>query len=156
MNVQIIDEHDSAADLDLLGRLAEGVLRGEGYRSGCMVDLTLVADRRMTEMNLRHRGRSGPTDVLALPLQVLEPTGGSPVRRRQDGPPLHLGDVVIAPDYVSRQSASGGWDYTEEMGLMVVHGILHLLGYRHDSDRHAGVMEERERRHLAREGLERR
>ena len=156
MSIQVIDEHHSPADLGLLGRLAEVVLKDEGYGSGCMVDVTLVADRRIEEMNLRYRGQSGPTDVLALPLQVLEPSRGTPVGRRRDGPPLHLGDVVIAPDYVSRQSVVQGWNFAEEMGLMVVHGVLHLLGYRHDSDREAGVMEERERRHLAREGLERR
>jgi len=155
MNVQVIDEQDSSVDLHLLGRLAEGVLKGEGYGSGCMVDVTLVADGRMTEMNFRHRGRSGPTDVLALPLQVLEPTGKAPVTGG-NSPPLHLGDVVIAPDYVRRQSNGDGRDFAEEMGLMVVHGVLHLLGYRHDSDGQAVIMEERERRHLAREGLTRR
>ncbi len=155
MNVQIVDEQDSSVDLHLLGRLAEAVLQGEGYGSGCMVDVTLVPDRRMKEMNLQHRGREGPTDVLALPLQVIDPTRSARAPRR-GGPPLHLGDVVIAPGYVSRQSDVGGWNFAEEMGLMVVHGVLHLLGYRHDSDRQAVVMENRERRVLAGEGLRRR
>ena len=155
MNVQIIDEQDSSVDLDLLGRLAGGVLAGEGYDRSCLVDVTLVPEERMAEMNIRHRGGSGPTDVLALPLQVIEP--GEGIRRDGEiGPPLHLGDVVIAPDYVSRQAAREGTRFSEEMGLMVVHGVLHLLGYTHDSDGDAEVMEQRERRHLAREGLRRR
>ncbi|MDE0231208.1 MAG: rRNA maturation RNase YbeY [bacterium] len=152
MSVQIIDEQDSLVDLGLLGRLAGGVLAGEGYGRRCLVDVTLVAEERMAEMNLRHRGNKGATDVLALPLQVIEP--GEGVRGGEESaPPLHLGDVVIAPDYVSRQAAREGTGFSEEMGLMVVHGVLHLLGYTHDSDRDAEVMERRERRHLAREGL---
>lgn len=155
MNVQIIDEQDCSADLDLLGRLAKAVLQGEGYDAGCMVDVTLVHDGRMMELNRRLRGQRGPTDVLALPLQAMTPTLPTPIRPQQ-GPPLHLGDVVIAPDYVSRQAAREGREFCEEMGLMVVHGVLHLLGYRHDSRREAVTMEERERRHLAGEGLKRR
>ena len=155
MNVQIIDEQDALVDLGLLGRLAGGVLSGEGYDRGCLVDVTLVAEERMADMNLRHRGNRGATDVLALPLQVIEPGERAPWHGER-GPPLHLGDVVIAPDYVSRQAAREGTRFSEEMGLMVVHGVLHLLGYSHDSDSDAEVMEERERRHLATEGLNRR
>lgn len=155
MNVQIIDEQDSSVDHGLLGRLAGGVLTGEGYGRGCLVDVTLVPEEQMAEMNYLHRGNRGPTDVLALPLQVIEPGEGSPAGGER-GPPLHLGDVVIAPDYVCRQAARVGTRFSEEMGLMVVHGVLHLLGYTHDSDGDAEVMEKRERRHLAREGLRRR
>lgn len=153
--MQIIDEQDASVDLGLLGRLAGGVLSGEGYPRGCLVDVTLVAEERMADMNLRHRGNRGVTDVLALPLQVIEPGERDP-SHGEGGPPLHLGDVVIAPDYVSRQAAREGTRFSEEMGLMVVHGVLHLLGYSHDSDSDAEVMEERERRHLATEGLKRR
>ena len=155
MNVQIIDDQDSSVDVGLLGRLAETVLAAEGYPSDCMVDVTLVADGRIAAMNSRHRGLEGPTDVLSLPLEVIEP-GVEVSSGDGGGPPLHLGDVVIAPDYVSRRAASGGRDFDEEMGLMVVHGILHLMGYRHDSDPQASIMEDRERRHLAAEGLRRR
>lgn len=155
MNVQIVDEQDSSVDLDLLVRLAGGVLAGEGYGRSCLVDVTLVPEERMAEMNFRHRGRRGATDVLALPLQLIDPGEKEPAGNG-GGPPLHLGDVVIAPDYVSRQAVREGTRFSEEMGLMVVHGVLHLLGYGHDSDADAEVMEERERRHLAGEGMRRR
>ena len=126
-------------DPDLLGRLVQAVLADEGFGGDCMVDVTLVADRRIREMNHRHRGRDAATDVLALPLQVLEPGVGGPPGRA-NGPPLHLGDVLVAPGYVSRQAARQGAGFSDEMGLMVVHGVLHLLGYRHDSDAEAEVM----------------
>ncbi|MXX46602.1 MAG: rRNA maturation RNase YbeY [Acidimicrobiia bacterium] len=155
MTVQIIDEQGSPVDHGLLGRLAGGVLAGEGYGRNCLVDVTLVPEGQMAEMNFRHRGYRGPTDVLAFPLQVMEP-GDGVAGGGESGPPLHLGDIVIAPDYVTRQAARVGTRLSEEMGLMVVHGVLHLLGYRHDSDSEAEVMEQRERRHLAREGLKRR
>lgn len=154
MNVQVIDEQDSLVDHGLLGRLAGGVLVGEGFGRNCLVDVTLVPEEQMAEMNFRHRGNRGPTDVLALPLQVIEPGEGVP-GGGEGGPPIHLGDVVIAPDYVNRQASRVGTRFSQEMALMVVHGVLHLLGYSHDSDRDAEVMEQRERRHLAREGLRR-
>lgn len=155
MNVRIICEQDSPVDTAVLGRLARVVLAAEGYDGNCMVDVTLVPDGRIAEMNRRHRRADGPTDVLAFPLQTLEPGGGRPPHS-PDGPPLHLGDVVVAPGFVSRRASGAGWDLMDEMGLMVVHGILHLLGHRHDSDPEAAVMEARERRHLAKEGLRRR
>ncbi len=155
MSVRIFDDQGSSVDVDLLRRLGRVVLAGEEYGDDCMADVTLVSDRRMEEMNRVHRRRGEVTDVLAFPLQVMDPHRGPPPGSA-NGPPLHLGDVVIAPHHVSRQAARSGWDYSEEMGLMVVHGLLHLMGYRHDSDRRAAVMEERERRHLAKEGLSRR
>ncbi len=155
MNVQIICEQDSPVDPVVLERLAQVVLAREGYGGNCLVDVTLVSDCRIAELNRCHRRQNRATDVLALPLQVIKPGVGEPVGSSR-GPPLHLGDVVIAPDYVRRQAARAGWDFSEEMGLMVVHGILHLLGYLHDSDSEAVAMEERERRHLAERGLKRR
>lgn len=155
MSVQIIDEQDSPVDRGMLQRLARMVLAAEGYGTDCMVDVTLVSDKRIKEMNRRHRRRGEVTDVLAFPLQDMEPGNGRPPGGANQ-PPLHLGDVVIAPGFVNGQAARAGWRYADEMGLMAVHGVLHLLGYRHDTDTEAAIMEEEERRHLATEGLQRR
>lgn len=155
MKIGIIDEQDLAVDPGLLRRLAQTVLVAEGYGSHCLVDVTLVPDTAITGMNHRHRGSNGATDVLAFPLQDLEPGSARP-SDGSNGPPLHLGDVVVAPGYVSRRAARAGWDFCAEMGLMVVHGVMHLLGYRHDSDSEAAIMERRERRYLAKQGLTRR
>jgi len=155
VSVRIFDDQGLSVDVDLLRRLGRVVLAGEGYGDGCMVDVTLVSDCRMEEMSLVHRRRREVTDVLAFPLQVLDPKHGRP-SHSANGPPLHLGDGVIAADYARGRADRSGWDYSHEMGLMVVHGLLHLMGYLHDSDSRSAVMEERERRHLAKEGLSRR
>jgi probable rRNA maturation factor len=74
--------------------------------------VALVDSERIRELNLEHRGRDEPTDVLSFPVD-------------EHGPPLgprELGDVVICPDH------------TEDLREAVVHGVLHLCGYDHESD----------------------
>ena len=73
----------------------------------------------------------------------------------QGGPPVNLGDVVIAPAYVTRSAEERGVDVENELGLMVVHGILHLLGWDHQDDSQAEDMERREAELLKRVGLRR-
>jgi len=87
--------------------------------------------------------RQGPTDVLAFPLEGLEP--GVPPEQIPNGPPVNLGDVVISPTYVREQARRADIRFDEEMELIVVHGLLHLLGYDHQEDEDAEVMETRER-----------
>jgi probable rRNA maturation factor len=81
--------------------------------------------------------------------------GGAPAAA-PGGPPLLVGDVVIAPDYVRRQAVEYGTGADDEMALMVAHGILHLLGYDHQEDVDAELMEGRERDILATQGRSRR
>jgi probable rRNA maturation factor len=73
-----------------------------------------------------------------------------------NGPPLSLGDVVIAPSYVQLQADDHDVTFEDEMALMVTHGILHLLGYDHTEDEDAERMEARERQLLALAGRTRR
>jgi probable rRNA maturation factor len=108
----------------------------------------------MAAYNERFLDRTGPTDVLAFPVEELLP-GVVPDHDPQ-GPPLMLGDVVVAPAYVRRQAQEYGVSYEDEMALMVIHGILHLLGYDHIDEDEAERMEERERRLLANVGRTRR
>jgi probable rRNA maturation factor len=72
------------------------------------------------------------------------------------GPPLVIGDVIVAPAYVSRQAAETDVGFDDEMALMVAHGILHLLGYDHIDDGDAELMERREGELLSMVGVERR
>jgi probable rRNA maturation factor len=108
----------------------------------------------MAAYNERFLDRSGPTDVLAFPVEELMP-GVIPDTDPQ-GPPLMLGDVIIAPGYVRQQAESNGAGFDDEMALMVTHGILHLLGYDHVDDEEAERMESRERELLAMVGKIRR
>lgn len=154
MSVYLADEQAERVDTVALRRLAEHVLAAEGYPPDADVTLLLVGDHEIAEYNARFLGREGPTDVLAFPLEHLRP-GEVPVVAG-DGPPLVIGDVVISPAYVRRQSAALRVPFEEELALMVVHGILHLLGYDHENDADADRMESREQELLAAVGMERR
>ena len=74
--------------------------------------IELVGEERIRELNRDHRGKDAPTDVLSFPIDGDEPVAG----------PRELGDVVICPDQ------------TEDMVEAVVHGVLHLCGYDHETD----------------------
>jgi len=83
--------------------------------------VSLIDDAEMEELHLRYLGEPGPTDVLSFPL---DPPGGGEE-------PRLLGDVVIAPSVAARNNPK---DPGGELRLLLVHGILHLLGYDHEED----------------------
>jgi probable rRNA maturation factor len=90
------------------------------------VAIELVDESRIAELNREHRGRDEPTDVLSFPVDESAPAAG----------PRELGDVVICPEH------------TEDLTEAVVHGVLHLCGYDHETD--AGEMLDLQRRVLER------
>lgn len=153
MNIFLADEQDEPLSTEPLRRLAELVLAEEELDKDTEVTLLFVNDDVIADYNERFMGRNGPTDVLAFPLEPAEP--GRPPKRQRGGPPINLGDVVIAPGYVSRAVTERGGDVDSELGLMVVHGILHLLGWDHQDDHQAEQMETRESDLLRRVGLQR-
>ncbi len=154
MSVFLADEQSETLDLPELRRLAEIVLGEEGYPDETQLTLLLVDDDEMTGYNRRFLERDGPTDVLAFPVEELLP--GLVPEHDPLGPPLLIGDVIIAPSYVRRQAVNHGVSFEDELSLMVTHGILHLLGYEHGNDEEAERMERRERDLLAKVGRERR
>lgn len=154
MTVFLADEQAASVAIDELHALAALVLREEGYPEEAEVTLLLVDESEMTSYNQRFLDRDGPTDVLAFPLEELIP--GLVPDIDANGPPLSLGDVVIAPSYVQLQADDHDVTFEDEMALMVTHGILHLLGYDHTEDEDAERMEARERQLLALAGRTRR
>lgn len=150
----LADEQTEQVGLSDLHSLAEIILKQEGFPDDVEVTLLLVSDSEMASYNERFLDREGPTDVLAFPLEELLPGVVPDVDTH--GPPLTLGDVVVAPAYVRRQAEALGVTFEDEMALMVTHGILHLLGYDHLDDEDAERMEGRERELLALVGRTRR
>ena len=152
--MNIIDEQSEQVDLDALVSIGERALSEEDVPSETELTVTLVSDDRIFELGREHLGKTGPTDVLSFPIEQLEP--GVPPAAIVGGPPPMIGDVVIAPAYVRTQAQEFGVTFEEEMALMLVHGILHLLGYDHVSEADAERMEDRERHILGLFGMERR
>lgn len=154
MSIFLADEQTQEVGLSDLRSLAQLVLSEEGFSDDVEVTLIFVSESEMAAYNERFLDREGPTDVLAFPVEDLMP-GVVPDIDPQ-GPPLMLGDVIIAPGYVRRQAERDGIGFEDEIALMVTHGILHLLGYDHVEDEDAERMEARERELLARAGKTRR
>ena len=123
--------------LDAFERLGAFVLRMEEAPDSIELSVALVGTEEIANLNERWRGKSGPTDVLSFGCD--EPCSANPDE------PITLGDVVIAPDVAQAQATELGTTVESELNLLLVHGVLHLLGYDHDSDDDAAVMQARER-----------
>ena len=154
-------DEQTAVAVDLLRwqKLAGDVLAAQGVRGGTELSIFFVTSHDMAELNLEHMGKEGPTDVLAFPIdggEVLEmvngPTGASlgpdrPAPDRGDLP-LLLGDVVICPSVAVEQAPRHAGTVDDELALLLVHGILHVLGNDHDNPEAEAAMHARERKHL--------
>lgn len=154
MSVFLADEQGEEIDLAGMRDLAELVISSEGYPKDTEVTLLFVDENEMSSYNERFLNRSGPTDVLAFPVEDLLP--GLAPDPDPGGPPLMIGDVIIAPAYVRRQADEFAVAFDDEMALMVTHGILHLMGYDHQADGDASAMESRETELLGLVGKKRR
>ncbi len=95
--------------------------------------LLFTGDREMTDLNRRYLGRSGSTDVISFPEAASGPVIGESVARP-------LGDIAVCLPRAARQAREYGHSFQDELGLLLVHGLLHLLGYDHELDQ--GEMEE--------------
>jgi probable rRNA maturation factor len=136
-------------------KLAEQVLDAEGVRGDAELSILFVDQRAMTDLNRRFHAHDGPTDVLAFPIDEEPTEGGRSPDSGGTGPgyappepadlPTLLGDVVICPAVATRNAADHAATYDDELALLIVHGILHLMGMDHDDDDEAEVMEARER-----------
>ncbi len=119
----IFIEIDSDAPDDIRKTLragAEAVLHQE-LAPQADLSLVLADDERLRALNLEFLGKDAPTDVLSFPSQEIDPE----TNRR------YLGDVIISVPQAARQARSGGHALEQELQLLVVHGVLHLLGHDH-------------------------
>jgi probable rRNA maturation factor len=121
-----VDEPDLVA-------LARSTLRGEGVERA-ELSVSFVDENEMADLHLRYVGEEGPTDVLSFPLDGDDGDGDERV----------LGDVVIAPAVAARNRPDAA---ESEVRLLLVHGILHLLGYDHEADDERARMWARQERY---------
>lgn len=142
MTVFFSDEQTEPADAESLRGFAELILELEGFPDSTELAVLLVEADQMAEYNRRFMGREGPTDVLAFPLEDLEP--GRPPKLTRDEPPVTLGDVFLCPVEAGHRARRERIAYDDFLYLLLAHGILHLMGYQHDDDDAAERMERRE------------
>jgi probable rRNA maturation factor len=125
----------------IASRALDGVLAATGRGGNARSELGLVFsdDTHVRRLNAGWRGKDKPTNVLSFP--AFPP--------RADGLPPMLGDVVLASETVAAEAQAEGKPLADHIAHLIVHGILHLIGYDHETDAGAEEMEGLERRILA-------
>jgi probable rRNA maturation factor len=150
VDVFAADEQSAApVELERWSALARSVLESRGIKGEAEVSLLFVDEEAIAALNLRFLERSGPTDVLAFPVEddpippgrFPDMGGTGPGTDIEDEPPLLLGDVVVCPAVAERNAKERSVAYDDEIALLVVHGLLHLLGMDHQVDAEAEAME---------------
>ena len=157
IDVFAADEQSAApVDLERWSSLARSVLESRGIKGNAEVSVLFVDEVAIAALNERFLDTPGPTDVLAFPVEddPLPPGrfpdmgGTGPGSDVDDEPPLLLGDVVVCPSVAERNAKDRAIRYDDEIALLVVHGLLHLLGMDHQVDAEAEAMEALERQLL--------
>ena len=122
-------------DQEAFGQRADDVLRAAGVPDA-ELSVALVDDAAIAELNAAYRAKSGPTDVLSFSL-----VEGDHANHRGQ----MLGDVVISVAVAERQAREIGHGLDEELLRLLIHGVLHLLGFDHEEAEEAREMQRRER-----------
>lgn len=140
LEVEVINETGAAVDEEAVARAALWVLEKEDVPGG-VVSLAFVEESAMAELNVRYRGGAEATDVLSFPGGGGDDLDWPEPEAEAESVP-YLGDVVICLAVAGRNAADDGIEPAEELRRLLVHGVLHLLGYDHERDQ--GEMRARE------------
>ncbi len=153
------EQEDYPVSVERWSALARSVLEAEGIVSETEVSLLFVDEVTIASLNERFLQKEGPTDVLSFPIEdEADRSGRSPDEggtgpgsiEADTGRLLLLGDVVICPAVAARNAVEHDVTLDDEIALLVVHGILHLLGMDHEVHEEAERMEQREQQLLSR------
>jgi probable rRNA maturation factor len=132
MSIEVLEEAGVDVDVRRLARLSRFVMDRMRVHPQAELCIKLVDEGTIAELNERWMEKEGATDVLAFPMDELRPGLAD-----QDPEEGVLGDLVLCPQVAEKQAAEArekgqaGYSTTDEVDLLTVHGILHLLGYDH-------------------------
>ena len=143
MSIEVLNESGLELDVRRLSRLARFVMEQMRVHPQAELCIKAVDEDTIAQLNDQWMEKDGPTDVLAFPMDELRP--GQVNEEPEEGV---LGDLVLCPAVAAQQARDAGHTTTDELDLLTVHGILHLLGYDH-----AEPEEEREMFELQRQLL---
>lgn len=121
IHLDIAKSYRSHIEHQLIENAALATLQHQKAPSEGEVSIVIVSDEQLRDLNSQFRGIDAPTDVLSFPSELTDPESGA----------AYLGDVVISYPRAEVQSQAGGHEIDEELQLLIVHGLLHLLGYDH-------------------------
>lgn len=124
MNIEITNLTDSNCEQERLVSVANHAMQQLGLHQECELSISLVDEDEMTALHVRWMDEPGSTDVLSFPMDEVRPNSAN------TGPGM-LGDIILCPDFAARQAAQLGHSLQQELELLTVHGVLHLVGYDH-------------------------
>lgn len=136
MSIEIVDESTSDIDDNGIVDVARFALAEMGINPLAELAILIVDIDHMSELNHRWMGGKGPTDVLSFPMDEAIP--GRPDGLEPTTPVL--GDLVLCPPVADRQAMEAGHSTAEEIQMLTVHGVLHILGYDHAEPEEAKEM----------------
>jgi len=159
MEIDVLIDEDLRGCLEesWLQGIAEQVLIAQGVSSSAELGLVIASQERVQQLNQSYLGRDEPTDVLAFSMLPAEGEIGAdfpPFVIPPDGM-LHLGEVIISYPQAIIQAREHQHSIKREIAILIIHGVLHLLGYEHDKPELERQMSAREAEILSYiEGLE--
>ena len=124
MNIELSDLTDSKCDLERLKSIAQFTILAQGVHPDSELNISLLDEDEMSALHLRWMQKDGPTDVLAFPMDEVKPNSATL------GPAM-LGDIALCPTYANKNALKVNSSLQNELELLTVHGVLHLLGYDH-------------------------
>ncbi len=144
LELDVAPELAGEVDRDLLERVVDATLASQGIRGPVELSIVVTDDAEIQELNREYRGKDCPTDVLSF--SQTEGPGCFPVPA---GAPRPLGDIVISYDRVRAQADEYGHSRRRELSYLTVHGLLHLLGFDHETESDREKMRREEEAALA-------
>jgi probable rRNA maturation factor len=122
MKIELMNESTYKCDEDRIKSLADFTLSKLGIHPDSELSIRLVNEDEITQLHIKWMDLSGPTDVLSFPMDEMKPNSAS------NGPGV-IGDIVLCPAFAEK---NGKQSLEDELELLTVHGVLHLLGYDHE------------------------
>lgn len=142
IGIVIDGQFREAVDEKCVGQLVVWILATEGVAEPYEVSLIFTDSETVQRLNRDYRGLDEPTDVLAFPL-LSQRDSDPPFTLPPDGV-THLGEVIISCPQASEQARQQGHSLERELAVLIIHGILHLLGYDHEEPDTERKMKEKE------------
>ena len=133
MIIEISNLTKADCDEARLESVASFAMQSLGIHRDSELSISLVDEDEMSALHVRWMDEPGATDVLSFPMDEMKPHSAA------QGPGM-VGDIVLCPDFAARQAAQVGHSLQEELELLTVHGVLHLLGYDHRESDEKKVM----------------
>lgn len=133
MNIELTNLTTAKCDEGKIKDVARYSLEQLGIHPDSELSISLVEESEMSSLHLQWMDEPGATDVLSFPMDEMRPNSAA------EGPGV-LGDIVLCPSFAEKQAKEAGHSLQEELELLTVHGVLHLLGYDHRESEEQLVM----------------